>query len=161
MSSVNTNDSLVVDEEAERKQREEKQARLEKVRKKQEEIKRKADEKRSLIGEDEDDDTTATSTQAAPAPLREDVIASSVAFLNHPKVKPSPLAKKVCTHFCCFCYVCFVDGVPSKEGTYTSRNPRSSQKSRSRSALHTTAPPLHTTAYSLESNLRLQEPLPR
>jgi len=92
------------DEEEQKRLEEEKRARKEAVKKRKEEMKRKADEKKrreKALREDEDEDeeeipttTTTKSKKIAPA-IREDIVNSSVNFLNHPKVKPSPLSQKM------------------------------------------------------------------
>ncbi len=67
---------------------EEKRARLERAKKRKEELRQKAEEKGSLGTSVSDLEATASTT------LREDLIANSVNFLLHPKVRNSPVSQK-------------------------------------------------------------------
>eukprot|EP01117_Protostelium_nocturnum_P017339 TRINITY_DN704_c0_g1_i1.p1 TRINITY_DN704_c0_g1~~TRINITY_DN704_c0_g1_i1.p1 ORF type:complete len:446 (+),score=218.80 TRINITY_DN704_c0_g1_i1:132-1469(+) len=102
-NNSNNNANISEDEQAAR------EARAEKVRQRREEMKTRAEsnnsnaadfsnepsqQQQSRSAPSSSDSNSNSQPTPAPAKLREDLVASSVNFLNHPKVKPSPLTQK-------------------------------------------------------------------
>lgn len=98
------------DEEEIRKKEEEKRIRREKAMKRREEMAKQAEERKKLTPKSATASPVAPSTTSqttvplspsssastpAKQPIREDVVASCVSFLNHPKVKQAPLSQKM------------------------------------------------------------------
>lgn len=80
-----------------KKEEEEREARRQRVLKRREELAKRDEERRKTVPTIDDLDAVETpkKTEGPKPKIREDVVQSGVAFLNHPKVKQAPLSQKM------------------------------------------------------------------